>query len=119
MKLVKALSTLVALAGVAILGLTFTRSVYGQPRPDALWIPDRQWTQELTLLRGRASQLGATGRDLETAEAERLNLRGAVRNRARQERELAHSEDRRGARSVRETSAPDSIDTGSLGGILG
>ncbi len=46
MKLVKALSALIALAGATILALAFTRSVYGQPRPDGLWIPDRQWTQE-------------------------------------------------------------------------
>ena len=40
------------------------------------------WTQELTLLLGRSSQLGAPGRDLETAEAERLNVGGAVMSEA-------------------------------------
>lgn len=72
MKLMKAVCVLVALAGVAMVAVAWARPAYGQTPAG------RPWIQELILLEGPGSHLGVTARDLEPAEAERLNVEGGV-----------------------------------------
>jgi serine protease Do len=77
MKLMKALCAAVALAGLAALAVAFARPAYGQGRqlpPGA----DRLWLQEFALLEGPGSRIGVTARDLDSAEATRLNVQGGV-----------------------------------------
>jgi C-terminal processing protease CtpA/Prc len=74
MKLMKALTVVVVLAGLVALGLALARPAYSQAPPGA----DRQWFPEWSLLEGSGSQIGVTARDLEPADFERLKVDGGV-----------------------------------------